>query len=679
MTVTIAVASCRRPEGLARLLRALSALDAASGHAGIVPDVVVVDNDAGRSAAPVCDALRAAMPWPLHYVHEPRPGIAFARNAAVRDALARGAEAVAFVDDDEVPEPAWLSHLITVQRQYGADIVFGPVVRRFDGHVPEWVTRGRFFERPRYATGARVAAAGAGNVLVCAGVFRGMPRLFDERIGLGSGEDEEFFTRAGRTGYTLVWSDEAIVHELVPPTRATARWLLHRAFSHGNTTRWLHQEHQSALARVGGVAVALGGLIRGLVVGALVSPIRRDTCVRHLQAVSYHLGYLVAITGRRYEEYRAHHVRSPRHIRPAARPARLRRVAIQGLRVLPITAYQRLIPRPVIGLCYHIVSDRMLPHIRHLYPYKSPRQFECDLEYLQQRYDLVSYQTLRQGTDAGRTGVRPAAVLTFDDGLKECFSIARPLLLRRRIPCIFFISPPFLDNERLFHFNKVSLCLDALTQLGTEGARAYLREFERLTDVPLADVPSFRAWLLRWIQTSQPDDEWVLDHMCHRVGVDLGAYLHSARPYMTAAEVQALSADGFTIGAHGMRHTALGALDDRQQVATEIVDSCRAVMTLTGHASVPFAFPFDGVGLDRDWLAELAAHHPEVGLFFDTRQLQRAGRLVVNRLIADRPPAIFPDRTNLPGLLRNAYLDELLCGCRRRSTERGAVPAPVSL
>ena len=57
-------------------------------------------------------------------------------------------------------------------------------------------------------------------------------------------------------------------------------------------------------------------------------------------------------------------------------------VARSALLQVPVNIYRKLIPRDLIGFCYHVVSDEQLPHVRHLYHYKTPTIFEQDLSYL---------------------------------------------------------------------------------------------------------------------------------------------------------------------------------------------------------------------------------------------------------------------------------------------------------
>lgn len=349
-----------------------------------------------------------------------------------------------------------------------------------------------------------------------------------------------------------------------------------------------------------------------------------------------------------------------------------RRLGANLLRVLPLRVLRRLFPRRVLGLCYHVVSDRSLPHVRQLYRYKDPTQFEADLLYLKRNFRLLSHEELRRGE-----GGSDAAVLTFDDGLAECFTVVRPLLLRHGVPCVFFLSPPHLDNRRMFPFDRASLALDALGEKEGREAREALAGAGELFGRSFADVPDLARWLTRWMRTLRPEEEALLDRLCALAGVDVERYLAERRPYLTTEQALALAADGFTLGAHGLRHVALGAFS-AAEVRREIVESCARVAELTGAERVPFAFPYDADAVDRDLLESIRAESP-VDLFFDSGPVGPDRPFLVNRLIADVPALVGERRSNLAGYLRSLYLDEVVLrargGAARRAADRAAGPS----
>jgi succinoglycan biosynthesis protein ExoM len=305
-TVSVCIATFRRPQGLARVLRGVSRLTFQK-----VPrpdaEVLVVDNDPDGSARAVCEELRGEVPWPLRYVSEPRRGLSHVRNRAVERARERS-RLIAFIDDDEEPVPEWLDELLDAQRRFDADVVLGPALRRFEGEVPEWIRRGRFFEDTRYPTGTAVEHGGIGNALIHSRVLPESEPPFDERLALSGGEDTLFFLRLAREGRRMVWSDEAVIHEWIPPTRARAGWILQRVYRWANTwslcERELRPGLRVALTRLGKGVARIGFGLAMLPVAWLGG---RHRLVRSLWHVCYGAGNLTGLAGRRYDEYRVTH------------------------------------------------------------------------------------------------------------------------------------------------------------------------------------------------------------------------------------------------------------------------------------------------------------------------------------------------------------------------------------
>lgn len=338
-------------------------------------------------------------------------------------------------------------------------------------------------------------------------------------------------------------------------------------------------------------------------------------------------------------------------------PLSLRSAARRLLRMTPLPIYRRVVKRDVLIFLYHIVGPPDVAHVRHLYPYKTPEAFERDLIYLKRRFRMISYDEVVSG--AARAG-RPAAHVTFDDGYAECDSTARPILLRLGIPCTFFLTTELIDNRVMFHRNKGSLCVEAALRLADSAARAILHRLERRVGHPLPDREAFR----RWVLALGPHEGPLLDDVCADLEIDIPAYLRERRPYLGADQVRRLVAQGFTLGAHGRRHVALGSLSE-PAVEEEIATSCRTVCRLTGRDRVPFAFPHSADGVGRPLLRRLVATSPSLGLMFDTHRLLRDEGPILNRITADAPP-LRDGGTNMPRLLRDAYAEAAAIGLRRR-------------
>lgn len=88
---------------------------------------------------------------------------------------------------------------------------------------------------------------------------------------------------------------------------------------------------------------------------------------------------------------------------------------------------------PVMVLFYHRVADDMAT------PWTiTPRAFARQMEWLSRHFELVSLSEAQERVRCGRNAA-PAVCITFDDGYAENCQAALPLLIRRRIPCTYFV------------------------------------------------------------------------------------------------------------------------------------------------------------------------------------------------------------------------------------------------
>ncbi len=256
--VSVCVATFRRPQGLARLLRSLESM---CDDTRFTSEVVIVDNDAEGSAQAVAEAWRPRFAH-LTYVIETERGISQARNRGV--AVARG-RWIAFIDDDEEACPGWLQAYEQAAQRHDADGYFGPVRPCPEGAAPAWFSVDAFFPYPELPDAGRIDATHTrtGNAFLRRDLLGEAP--FDPAFALTGGGDYDLFARLVDAGACFRWCAAAATIDYLPAERLTWRWLLQRAFRGGYTYTlidrrrhpgWSHDLRRITRALGGGLLLA---------------------------------------------------------------------------------------------------------------------------------------------------------------------------------------------------------------------------------------------------------------------------------------------------------------------------------------------------------------------------------------------------------------------------------------
>jgi glycosyltransferase involved in cell wall biosynthesis len=282
--ICVCICSFRRPDLLRTTLESLREL---STEGLFDYSIVVADNDRAESArAPVAE-FAGTTSLGVVYCVEPEQNISLARNKAL--ASARG-DFIAWIDDDEYPEKDWLLTFFKALERFKSDGVLGPVRPVFKQQPPAWITRGGFFVKPRRVTGLKLKwqQTSTANVLMRREILAGLKDPFRREFGSGC-EDLDFFRRMTAAGRTFVWCDEAIVSEIVPPTRWKRRYLFRRALLRG--------ENGSRFSDWRGIAKSIIAVPLYLALLPFLLLAGQHLFVRYLMKIGDHAGNLFGVAG----------------------------------------------------------------------------------------------------------------------------------------------------------------------------------------------------------------------------------------------------------------------------------------------------------------------------------------------------------------------------------------------
>jgi len=238
--IAICVCTHSRSYGLSLLLSNMRDIDL-RGYDPSLVELIIVDNSPNPKTHAICTRAAPGLPIGLHYTQERQAGITHARNHAVKCALERGADLIAFIDDDDQPRPDWLVQLLDCQAETGADLVFGTWV--LDAQMPQWARDSGIFRSPTKSKqekkGGRYGlpdCASTCNMLVGRSILEKVAAtgpVFCHAFRFSGGEDKDFFIRAHALGATLASAENSVIYRNHEPERYTARGLLRRGFKNG--------------------------------------------------------------------------------------------------------------------------------------------------------------------------------------------------------------------------------------------------------------------------------------------------------------------------------------------------------------------------------------------------------------------------------------------------------------
>ncbi|MET0508511.1 MAG: polysaccharide deacetylase family protein [Burkholderiaceae bacterium] len=217
-----------------------------------------------------------------------------------------------------------------------------------------------------------------------------------------------------------------------------------------------------------------------------------------------------------------------------------------------------------------------------LFPYEPDRStFASILDWIGEQFRVLApYEGCRR-LYAGRLPPR-AAMLTFDDGYRDNFEVAMPLLRARGLSAAFFIATGYsggrpMFNDRIVH--AIGGCRRSSLKLPWPGGEV----------VTLDGIEARRRAIDRIIAAVKylPSEarERQVDRLVEATEADAPPDL-----MMTREQIAALAAQGMEIGGHTRWHPILQSLP-AEQAEGEIEQGRADLAEITGRAPRLFAYP----------------------------------------------------------------------------------------
>lgn len=247
----------------------------------------------------------------------------------------------------------------------------------------------------------------------------------------------------------------------------------------------------------------------------------------------------------------------------------------------------------------------------------SPAAFRAQVRHLRDRFRLIGLDELIALADAGFAVDRPTALITFDDGYRDNFDVALPILEELGASATFFIPTGFFTHPRLPWWDHLAYVLKQTRNpritLDLPGPEPLVLDLE--TNPRSAAIAAVvRLYLDGKIRDT--DESAFRTHLEERAGVAVDEGSLGRDLFMTWDQVRALAERGMAIGSHAHDHRNLGRLDEADQ-RRELTESKRILEHELGREVRALAYPFGWAGTFSP-LTERLAHEAGYRLAFSS-------------------------------------------------------------
>ncbi len=308
----------------------------------------------------------------------------------------------------------------------------------------------------------------------------------------------------------------------------------------------------------------------------------------------------------------------------------------------------RLHARDALVLSYHaIVNEEKDEPFRY---YHTIAEFEAHLDWLGTHCTPVGLGDFARWKRGEISFSKPPVLVTFDDGYRNNSTLAAPLLKRKGVPALFFITSGYVESTRVLWPDEVFSRIVAWPGQRVQAPGGHVHHLPEAQE-------SRQALALTLVEackncTDSTRREFV-DYLARET-----PHLNPVRDpisqdFMTWDDVRALSAAGFDLGAHTVSHPILSNLE-ADALWGELIESRNTIEAQAGVLCTTLAYPN---GRSRDIADRVLTAASEAGYEF--------AFTVSNRWCGRTRDNLRLDRIAPPGHSNSATFALYASGCRQ--------------
>ena len=224
--------------------------------------------------------------------------------------------------------------------------------------------------------------------------------------------------------------------------------------------------------------------------------------------------------------------------------------------------------------------------------------FEKQMSFLRNRFNVLSLNDFIDCIEGRRAFGYKSCLVTFDDGWKDNYQNAYPLLNEMGIPAVIFITTDFVGTGELFWQEKITELLYRLNGAYKNDRNITAGTLQKSTDKAIESIlrsdrgklkGEVSAYVSKLKEKKTVEKEDIIRCLNELAGKSENRD-STEESFMNWDEIKVMALNGISFGSHGKSHAILTRLG-RSEVEKEALESKTQIEMMLGTPVLSFSYP----------------------------------------------------------------------------------------
>jgi peptidoglycan/xylan/chitin deacetylase (PgdA/CDA1 family) len=252
-----------------------------------------------------------------------------------------------------------------------------------------------------------------------------------------------------------------------------------------------------------------------------------------------------------------------------------------------VNYYWQRIPNGVYVFNYHRIGNRNSSLYDRSNFSCSEKALDAQITELKQHFEILNIEELDKLISTEKPFDKRYALITFDDGYIDNYTLAFPILKKHNVSAVFYLTTDYIETKHIAWWDEVAYLIRS-----AKGQRYTIpgdsKEFFFSPDNIESVIKDFMYYVKR-IHT--PTITTIIEHLRASFPEHYETLRNNNESlFLNWQQAKEMAKQGMELGSHTQSHTILSQLDDASQ-KKEIDGSKQIIENMTGVAVHSIAYP----------------------------------------------------------------------------------------